>query len=473
MFRRILFIILSFIIIQKTEAKDFVSYINYGIFNQVEGSPYIEVYFKIPYPSMKFIKAESDTNKWQATVGITITIETKEKIVFAKKYKLSSPLVDDTLEQMNLLDLRRAEIPNGDYTLDVSLTDLNDTSHHAELVKNLRVNFSTGMNDFSSVIMLDTFYATEIPSSFTNHDFELIPSVINILPDSKEELAFFTEFYPSENTSEDSVHLKYSIEDTSGKEFLSKYRTKVNSKSLFLFEALDISGLKPGLYVVQIEVFPEKRSFTAATEFLFVLTNANADKIPFQYWKTIKDEVSFSQLKEMALSLVVVSTTEQEKEWNDLIAANDTLEKPWLWLYDFCVNLKPFHPSIIWYQLLKDAQYVEKTFKMQKTPGCHTDRGRVYLKYGAPSTVYPYEDEPNAYPYEIWQYNVVGTQSNAKFIFYNPTRVSEYYILLHSDVNGELKNPQWKKFIYRRTNKNINLDDNNAPDNFGGGLDRK
>lgn len=78
--------------------------------------------------------------------------------------------------------------------------------------------------------------------------------------------------------------------------------------------------------------------------------------------------------------------------------------------------------------------------------GFETDRGRVYLKYGAPSTHVVRENSPSEYPYEIWTYNKIGKYSNKRFVFYNPDLTNGAYRLLHSDVLGELKMLHGRRF---------------------------
>ena len=81
--------------------------------------------------------------------------------------------------------------------------------------------------------------------------------------------------------------------------------------------------------------------------------------------------------------------------------------------------------------------------------GFETDRGRVYLQYGPPNQLDGNEHDANAYPYEIWQYYKLNSQSNVKFVFCNADLASNDYKLIHSDAHGELNDPRWRFKIYK------------------------
>ena len=116
------------------------------------------------------------------------------------------------------------------------------------------------------------------------------------------------------------------------------------------------------------------------------------------------------------------------------------------------------------------VKYVNAVYKGGYNKGYKTDRGMTVLRYGKPDYIAPYIDEAGAYPYEIWQYYKLKSQGNVKFIFYDPANDNDY-ILLHSDALGETKNPNWKQYIYRKSNKDNRMDHNNTPNNYGNHAD--
>ena len=112
---------------------------------------------------------------------------------------------------------------------------------------------------------------------------------------------------------------------------------------------------------------------------------------------------------------------------------------------------------------------IDKKFKSTLGYGFETDRGHIYLKYGAPNEIMREESDPGAPPYEIWRYNELGDQQDVKFLFYNPNLAGNNYDLLHSNKRGELQNPQWERELYKNSplrGGNF-VDGNEAPEGFG------
>jgi GWxTD domain-containing protein len=123
-----------------------------------------------------------------------------------------------------------------------------------------------------------------------------------------------------------------------------------------------------------------------------------------------------------------------------------------------------------WLKYKEQVQLVERIYSNNFQEGFETDRGRVYLQYGAPTNIIQRETSPTEYPYEIWQYNKIGKFSNKRFVFYNPDLVNNTYRLLHSDMIGELKNPSWPQTLSKRNTNNGNIDNPNQflQQNWGG-----
>ncbi|HPG73539.1 MAG TPA: hypothetical protein PLM49_04550, partial [Bacteroidales bacterium] len=59
-------------------------------------------------------------------------------------------------------------------------------------------------------------------------------------------------------------------------------------------------------------------------------------------------------------------------------------------------------------------------------------------------------------------------ENNKKFVFYNTALAGEEYELLHSDVKGELRNPNWERLLSKRNTSIFNFDQMNSDDHWGG-----
>ena len=80
-------------------------------------------------------------------------------------------------------------------------------------------------------------------------------------------------------------------------------------------------------------------------------------------------------------------------------------------------------------------------------------------------------NEPSSYPYIIWQYYAHPLQSNAMYVFYDPSLTYRDYIMLHSNVRGEKNNERWRLVLQSRNNANGDVDKNSGVDHWGGQAD--
>ncbi|MEM0964403.1 MAG: GWxTD domain-containing protein, partial [Bacteroidota bacterium] len=76
-------------------------------------------------------------------------------------------------------------------------------------------------------------------------------------------------------------------------------------------------------------------------------------------------------------------------------------------------------------------------------PAYETDRGRIYLTYGAPVQIERRVFEANMHPHEIWVYDNIPGEGRGQFVFADRFS-SDRYELIHSNVSGEVSMPSWR-----------------------------
>jgi GWxTD domain-containing protein len=74
-----------------------------------------------------------------------------------------------------------------------------------------------------------------------------------------------------------------------------------------------------------------------------------------------------------------------------------------------------------------------------EVPGWRTDRGRVFLRYGAPDAVLRRPQPAGANPYEVWRYDRGRAR---KFVFLDLTRFGNYALIWSND-RFEASRPDW------------------------------
>jgi GWxTD domain-containing protein len=106
-------------------------------------------------------------------------------------------------------------------------------------------------------------------------------------------------------------------------------------------------------------------------------------------------------------------------------------------------------PEGAWNSYHQVVEAVNREFSTSTRKGYETDRGRIYLQYGAPNQRIVEHITPQSYPYEIWHYYKFQNQSNLKFVFYARDRSVNDHLLVHSTAYGEVKNVNWQYEVQR------------------------
>jgi GWxTD domain-containing protein len=132
-----------------------------------------------------------------------------------------------------------------------------------------------------------------------------------------------------------------------------------------------------------------------------------------------------------------------------------------LYLFSYWIKENHNNPEAAYSEYMKVARQVDQSFANGFGRGFETDRGYIFLKYGAPNNTVFEENEPSAPPYEIWFYNQFPKtgQNNVKFLFYNPSLITNGHVLLHSTARGEANNPRWEIDLYRNAPNEIQGND--------------
>ena len=76
-------------------------------------------------------------------------------------------------------------------------------------------------------------------------------------------------------------------------------------------------------------------------------------------------------------------------------------------------------------------------------PGWRTDRGRIYIRFGAPDEVLDRSQAGSTRPYVVWKYTKV---KSLRFVFLDPTALG-HYELIWTDDRHEPSRPDWQELL--------------------------
>lgn len=440
------------------------AYFNYAVFNIPGNSPFIETYLTIIGGSVKQKKLN---NGYQGSVNVKVVISDGLNVIKSNSYNLLSPVNKDTLTISSFIDNQRYSLSNGTYTLEITLSDNNAEKTTAFTHKEIiNVNFEGNRLSGSSIQPLESFSKTNTPNTISKSGYDLIPYNVNFYPKNQNKLAFYFETYNTDTVLGKNKNFIYSYfierkEDLFKPQGVSGFKKQITAKVNPLLSQLDISQLESGNYYLVIQLKDEKNILQYEKKWFFQRSNIIKTNDSIKVKQSVNEffgNFNNADSLKMFVECLWPISTEQQREWqiNQAVKKDPELMKKYI--IDFWQNraADSVNPLQMWLSYYKQVVEVNKSFKCGKQKGYYTDRGRVYLQYGAPNQRVVQNSESYSYPYEIWQYYRIQDQTNQqfytnkKFVFVNKNIADDCYKLIHSDMRGEVYNERWQYEVSKR-----------------------
>ncbi len=459
------------------------AYLNYAVFYAAGKGSYIETYLYVSGSSVLFKRQKQ---KFEAKIHIEINFKQNDSSILVKKYDLLSPEVLDTNFKSDIIDLQRYLLKPGTYQAEIKIADINDSRQEPiQNILTIIIPQSTDSIYISDIELAESFQKSTEQTSYTKSGYEVVPIPFTYIPEKVTKLNFYAEGYNTlKQLGNDSKFLFiYYIESAEMKEIVTGYRTFIKHKSeevAALIGQFDIENLASGNYNLVVEIHNSTNELKAKKKLAFI-RNAPKVKISLDNLSSVDTTGTFisqitnpDTLREYIACLWPISTT-SERDWQYNQMQSNDVKKMQQYIYAFWENRNPLNPKLAWATYMKEVRKVNKIYPCGGQPGYMSDRGRVYLQYGAPSAAQQVTTEPDSYPYEIWQYYRLQNtstgqyQTNKKFVFYNPILDGKCFTLLHSDARGETKNDRWQIDLKKRDNQIFNFDQTTPQSSMGDG----
>ena len=463
-FYLLLFLSLALVNQGWTQRSKFKVYFNTVQFYEPSIGNYLELHFQFDAKHTKFIAKDKGL---QATTYLKIEIKDSiNKIFFTDEYLLNSPIFNDSTVE-DFFELRRIPLAKGLYQINLTLSDWNVKNSDIRGSQLLEVTDMAQTPTISQVEAIDYAIADTSTGVFQKNGFLIIPKLNAYYGTMLNTLPVYFELYQA-NNSPSRYFIEEAIIDTENQRELFSYHksTELTERDQVvpMIKRIDITNLASGAYAYAVSLVNDNDSVVYSSEYFFERGNIILDDT-INYANTILDPNFQQSIQEDSLqfylgSLLPIVKSSENKNIRTLLKTKDfgAIRK---YFQAFWNSTSPGDATYAWLKYKQQVQYVQGLYKTNFQSGYETDRGRVYLQYGAPSTVNTREDSPSEYPYEIWFYNKIGKFSNRRFIFYNPDLTNNAYRLLHSDLVGEVKNPGWSQILSKRNTINGTVDDPN------------
>jgi GWxTD domain-containing protein len=448
-------------------------YFNYSTFNLPKQNPYVETYLSVIGNSVTYKNSKPGLVK--AEIEITMLFKQQDKIIDFKKYVLNSPEIEDSAKvKPNFLDQQRFSLPNGDYLFELQISDLNKKGESLNYSDSISLNYTSNELQISDICLIESYTNTTKTNVLSKSGYDLVPYISNFYPQSVSNIIFYAEVY---NTlavlgADEKFLASFFIESAETGVRLSNFNSfsrKSTADVVVLFAEIPIDKLPTGNYSLAIELKNKNNSVLAEKRIFFQRANAAAelslnDLASISIENTFVSQISKDSIDEYIKMLrPIYSRAEQVYADNQLKGGDLKLKQQFF--YNFWQNRNPTSPDFAWIKYREEVAKAQSAYSTKIKKGYETDRGRIFLKYGAPNAISQRYNEPNAYPYEIWHYHRIGNFSNRRFVFYNPDLVTNDFQMLHSDMFGEIQNPRWQIELNKRNTVVYDLYDEKAGKN--------
>jgi GWxTD domain-containing protein len=309
---------------------------------------------------------------------------------------------------------REIKLAPGEYTIDGQLTIRNtEISLHRSIT--LRVpNFLASGIGFGTALVMSVPADYKRPFARWSEAQTLIPGADSPLDAAvsgleHEPAVRFSVYLDKPSPGPEPCDIFYEVQDQAEHQLLyGKHRVMLDGKTDDFLISFNVDDWEPGVYRVNLRAraYMPDRDATTSTDVRVDVTRAMLGA----NFDTTLEILSLIATKEELQPLRDAPEAERPKVWAAFWARRDpdpsTTENEALDQY------------------LERVEYVVKQYS-QFGPAWRSDRGRVYIKYGAPEQIDTAMDSRSQGEYEIWRYY----SRNLNFVFYDMFGVGDYKLV--------------------------------------------
>lgn len=420
-------------------------------YNFFGDAPYTEIYLRITGQSITW-KNNS------ASVQLLLLVKDKsENIAAYDKITLTLEKKDSIVD---LLEVKRFKLLPETYIIRLEAIDLNKEANKMEIEQKLIVPLANASYKLSDLLPLALVKNDSTEGNFTKSGLYLEPLPFHFADKTRKQLDIYLESYKNMGTDANELFIQYSVKEgfiskAAEKPLFSKFKKLQNLPTEAHLISLPIHAIKSGEYYVEVNIIDKQKNVLATSKGDFVKDNPEIDIAFFEAYNDTPEHAFVQEIQPEDMDYVLkahLPITEQHQVGvlGELIRSNK-IKSQRQFIFQLWKKRSPTSPDKAYKMYMDVAAAVEKKFHTNVGYGFQSDRGHIFLKYGKPSNVMTVDNEVDAPPYEIWYYNQMPstTQTNVRFLFYNPTLAHNDFRLLHSTCLGERVNLAWETELYK------------------------
>lgn len=464
--RKVIYVTLFFLLFGfKIYPKPLNIYVDYAVFKKTERENIIEVYYGLIDTSLAYKKTG---NKFVGNLSMKLQLFALDSIVDTYEWQVyyEKQNLEQNSENENLLvGQKNFVIASGENPKFVlSCIDNNDTIrryHKTFDVENPKFEpdkFMVSDIEFAQQIESTDTVQTLWQREFLKGQYYIIPNPTKDIVGSSPRLDIYFEYYGIDEFLHKQISLEYRIYDAIQNEvYYNVKHINLKSKNQFDIMGFALDAMFSGMYFFEVKIVDSLGKVVATSKRKkFYLFNPDMPSEPIRafseaelFEKSIFAVMNDKTLdKEFEKAKYIASDYEKE-----LYKAIQTIEGKRHFLFSFWRRRNP-DSTLVFNQAYEDfnrkIEYANRFFSIgRQTEGWKTDRGRILIQYGEPTTREYYPREGPKRSYEIWFYGEV--QGGAYFYFVDLVGNGSY-VLVHSTAIGEVQNENWFSDFVTGTN---------------------
>ena len=425
--------------------------------------PYLEVYVTAERASL--VRGADGRH----AVDLLVTLEPDgggtDTLALADRVTMWSPRTDTVA---NFMEALRYPVPAGEYVLRLALSDPHDTlgTLPLKLATPVTVHAATSaprLSDVQLVAGRTPATGADTASTLVKGGYVLEPLAGNLVRRQMTGTSAYVEVYPAAAASTAPTVLEHTlsrITDAGTTEDLARKTIRLRDlrETTPVFLTYNTESLPSGRYLLTVTLRDRALQQLDQRLSTFFVANPAADALAAAAVgpadTAFVEAIPTDSLEYVLLSLIPVTAGGEQAVVQGAIRSDDAAVQRRTILNHFVAAApRPSAAGDTYRAYMDVVREVDLAFRSGFGRGFQTDRGHVWLKYGQPDDRIEVNNDPSAPPYEIWVYNYVERtqQTPGKFLFYNPSLDNANYVMLHSTVRGEIRDPRWRRELYSKT----------------------
>ena len=431
-------LILLVVLFSLLSANDFRFYADYATFYDNEKS-FVELYYMLPRFAMERQKAANGDSYGKFLLAINI-YQGDEK-VYAKTLMVDDVLmVGDTIRSNDFIpEILSLHLLPGTYRINSLVKDMN-----SEKLSQRENSLDVKSYDLDVLNVSDIEIASYVNYAQNKNKFTKMDTY-DVVPQANPEFdiymgMFYTYFEVYNLTPGGKYTLQTSIRDLNEEIVLENERVESVSPGMYdvVIDYMDIREIPSGIYDYHVLITDKKTGEIAeANKHIYMIRESEMDLMVYDEYAMFDD----AGLDSIFFVLKPLMSQSEIKNYR-----NARIEGKRHLFVEFWKKRDPDLSTVVneyYVEIMGRIRYAEETYRYLNK-GATSDRGRILLKYGYPSEIQRSDVGGYTKDHEIWLYE--GMRGDIQFVFCD-TRGRGLYELIHSNMEGEIYNANWKDIL--------------------------